>query len=172
MTFKEEQRFNAPWLMILLALVGFASIVPIWMIFYKQILKGEPPGPDGMSDLGLILLFFGILAIYGGIVGLIYYCKLITYIDEKNIVYRFIPFHRKAHSIPWDEVESAEVVKYRPIMEYGGWGIRYGRKGKAYNTKGNKGLEIITKDGKNLLIGTQEPEQLRIFMTNINNLRR
>jgi hypothetical protein len=172
MTFKEEQRFNAPWMLIMFLAIGVVSIVPVWLLFYRQVLRGEPPGPDGMSDLGLTLLFFGILAFYAGIVGLIYYCKLVTYIDEKNIVYRFIPFHRKAYSIPWDEVDSAEVIKYRPIMEYGGWGIRYGRKGKAYNTKGNKGMEIITRDGKNLLIGTQEPEQLKIFLTNIRNLRR
>ncbi len=172
MTFKEEQRFDAPWLIILLGVIGVASILPIWMMFYKQIIKGEPPGSNGLSDVGLIILFFGVILFIGLMYGFVYLCKLTTYIDEKQIVYKFVPFHRKPHSILWEDVDSAEVIKYHPVMEYGGWGVRYGSKGKAYNTRGDKGLEIITKEGKNILIGTREPEQLKIFLTNIKNLRR
>ena len=131
MTFREEQRFDAPWMIILLMGIGLVSLWPIWILFYKQIIKGEPPGSSGMSDLGLTLLFFGVLLLLVLIYGFIYWCKLSTYIDHKNIVFKFVPFHRKPKIIPWDEVHSATVIQYRPIAEYGGWGLRYGSKGVA-----------------------------------------
>ncbi len=33
--------------------------------------------------------------------------------------------------------------KYRPIREYGGWGIRYGWNGRAYSTSGNEGVQLV-----------------------------
>jgi hypothetical protein len=40
-------------------------------------------------------------------------------------------------------------------MEYGGWGIKYGKMGKAYNVSGNRGVQLEFTDGKRLLIGSQ-----------------
>ena len=50
--------------------------------------------------------------------------------------------------------------QYKPIREYGGWGIRYGRGGKAYNVSGNKAVQLVLKNGKRLLIGSQRPDKL------------
>jgi hypothetical protein len=49
-------------------------------------------------------------------------------------------------------------------MEYGGWGIRYGRKGRAYNVSGNMGLDLTLKPSKSFLIGTQTPDSIRYAM--------
>ena len=49
---------------------------------------------------------------------------------------------------------------YSPITEYGGWGIKWGSGGKAYNVSGNRGVQQEFTDGKRLLIGSQKPEQL------------
>ncbi|MCQ0110186.1 hypothetical protein JGC31_01235 [Zhouia sp. CL16] len=53
-----------------------------------------------------------------------------------------------------------KVIKYNPIKDYGGYGWRIGfrGKGKALNIRGNKGIQIIYKNNKKLLIGTQKPE--------------
>lgn len=40
--------------------------------------------------------------------------------------------------------------------DYGGWGIRYGRKGKAFNVFGSRGLQLEFTNGKRLLIGSQK----------------
>ena len=51
--------------------------------------------------------------------------------------------------------------QYRPILDYGGWGIRWGPgKGWAYNVSGNRGVQLELLDGKQLLIGSQNPEKL------------
>ena len=53
-----------------------------------------------------------------------------------------------------------EVRRYSPILEYGGWGYRPGRKKLALNVSGNQGLEIKFRNGRKLMIGTQKREDL------------
>ena len=51
--------------------------------------------------------------------------------------------------------------EYKPLREYGGWGIRCSlKRGKAYNVSGNKGVQLVFKNGKQLLIGSQKAEAL------------
>jgi hypothetical protein len=53
---------------------------------------------------------------------------------------RFFPWRAKL--IPFRDINRCEVRTYRPIREYGGWGIRYGRNGKAYNVSGDRGVQL------------------------------
>jgi hypothetical protein len=68
-------------------------------------------------------------------------------------------------------IEKYEVITYDPILDYGGWGIKYNRHGKAYNVSGNKGLQLYLKNGKRILIGTQKESELTNFLTLINKLK-
>ena len=52
-------------------------------------------------------------------------------------------------------MDQVHVRTYSPVIEYGGWGMRYGRNGTAFNVRGNVGIQIVKKDGKRILIGTQ-----------------
>lgn len=81
-------------------------------------------------------------------------------INKSGITYRFFPFKRKYKNIEWSEVKALSVVKYRPIREYGGWGLRKSfNNGTAYNPQGNIGLKIHLKDDKQLLLATLSPEE-------------
>jgi len=57
-------------------------------------------------------------------------------------------------------IDNAEPVTYSPLKDYGGWGIRYGAKGKAYNVSGNQGVVITLETGQSILIGSQRHEEL------------
>ena len=58
------------------------------------------------------------------------------------------------------EMTQIEPRTYRPLREYGGWGIRgLGRK-RAYSVKGDRGVELTFNDGRAILIGSQEPDRL------------
>jgi hypothetical protein len=62
--------------------------------------------------------------------------------------------------IPFTEIAHAEAVAYRPIRDYGGWGIRgFGRR-RALNTRGNQGVLLTRADGSTVLIGSQKPREL------------
>jgi len=84
---------------------------------------------------------------------------LITEVRSDGIYLKFVPFHFKFKYYPYGEIKSYEVTEYKPIREYGGWGIRYRLNGKAYNVYGNKGIQLTFKNNKKLLIGTQKPEE-------------
>ena len=70
--------------------------------------------------------------------------------------------HSQDHKIEWKDVDSAYVRIYSPLSEYGGWGIRNGHNGKAYNTSGDWGLQLVFKNGARILLGTQEPDKVKI----------
>ncbi len=63
-------------------------------------------------------------------------------------------------SIPIADLAQAEAVAYRPIREYGGWGIRgFGRR-RALNMRGDRGVLLHRKDGSTILVGSQKPREL------------
>ena len=68
--------------------------------------------------------------------------------------------------MPLADVTEVEPVTYRPVMHYGGRGIRYsfgslgGTKGKAYNVSGNHGVRLTYTTNRHLLIGSQKPDEL------------
>ncbi len=147
--FKEKQRFRQWWFWFFIVPLGS---LPLWGI-YVQFIKGEPMGNNPMSDEGLVLFSVFIYAI----LLLFYNLKLTTVINTYGIYIRFFPFGRK--KIEWNQIAKAEIITYNFL---GGWGIRlFTKYGTAYNVKGNKGLHLILKNDKQLLIGTQRDEKLK-----------
>jgi len=66
---------------------------------------------------------------------------LSTIITKEYISIRFNFFNRREKIFNWNEVQQAEILKYNPILDYGGWGIKYGGlKSMAYNVSVNQGL--------------------------------
>jgi hypothetical protein len=63
-------------------------------------------------------------------------------------------------SIPTSDIRLAEAVQYRPVRDYGGWGIRGTRGRRALNTRGDRGVLLTRANGSTLLIGSQKPREL------------
>lgn len=90
---------------------------------------------------------------------LIWRLKLKTRIDPSGIKTKFEPLGFTRKEFLWNDISECYVRKYSAITEYGGWGIRGLGKAKAYNVSGNMGIQIITKNNRKFLIGTQQPKQ-------------
>lgn len=145
--FKETQRFNVWWIWLILLVCAFFSFQPL----LKAIQSNEGISSDqiiGLIVLGLVILLFMLF-------------RLDTKIQEEGIYVQFLPFHLKKKFHAWDSISHVEVVEYSPLKDFGGWGLRWGRKGKCYTVKGNSGIYIHFADGKKLLIGTQKPEEVK-----------
>ncbi len=151
--FTEKQKFNQWWIWVILISANLINAI----IVYQALQSNE-------TNKVMIIVYFIAL-----IVVLILFCliSLTTKITEKEIAIRFFPFHFKERKYLFSEIEKAEVIQYNPIMDYGGWGIRYGIKGKAFNIRGNRGLKLTFKTKRTLLIGTQNPEELKKIIHNI-----
>ncbi len=150
--FYEKQYFRQWW--VWLIPVGINGIF-IWG-FTQQVILGKTFGDNPMSNAGLIItgliVFFASLSIF--------IIRLETKITTEGIYVRFFPFHFKWIFINWQQINKTTVVTYQPLKEYGGWGLRYGAKGKAYSVSGNKGLKLEFTDGTSLLIGTKKEDEI------------
>jgi len=154
--FTEKQRFRQKWLIgLILIILG----ISIWG-FVQQIIMEIPFGNNPASNITLLLLLLAPLLIFGFFLSL----TLHTRVDQHGISYRFAPIHRKERLIKWESVKQVHVRKYKPIAEYGGWGFRQGRSGMALNIAGSMGLQLVLKDGKKILLGTQRPDKLKMTL--------
>ena len=62
--------------------------------------------------------------------------------------------------VPLSDIAHAEAVRYRPIRDYGGWGLRGTGRRRALTTRGDEGVLLTRRDGSTLLIGSQKPHEL------------
>ncbi len=85
----------------------------------------------------------------------IYLIKLKYTISNENIIISFFPFLSNSKIIEYSDIKKISIINYKPLIDYGGWGLRYASNKSAYTIKGNKGIYIEMNNGKNLLIGTQ-----------------
>ena len=141
--FRESQSMRQWWL--------WAFVLGVQAISFILVFREE-----GIST-GILLW---IIIPTFGINGLLYFAKLVTEVREEGIYLRFIPFHFKWVKIDYTNIEQYESIKYNPIRDYGGWGIKWGREGKAYNISGNLGVKLMLNDGKRIMIGSQRPDQM------------
>jgi|TARA_B110000263_G_scaffold220360_1_gene208186 hypothetical protein len=147
--FKEKQKFTQKWLWLILI------ILPLLITISPIDLSSDPK----LSYL-IILMSLSPMILF-------YFIELRVMLSNKGLQYQFFPFHLKSYTIKLDEITSFEELTYSPIKDYGGWGIRYGFKGKAYNVSGNKGVKIYLKNGKNILFGSKKSNELALVLEQI-----
>lgn len=165
--FSETQRFESIGIKILVILSSAGALVPLLVACYRQLILGELPETEGLSNLTLLLLVLGIIIMIVLVYLLIFGTQLEIRITSESINYRYRPFVYYWKTVTPDSLESATLRKYRAWIEYGGRGykIRHlGRKGRALTIAGDQGLQLLFKNGSKLLIGTQRPEELRVAL--------
>ena len=151
--YREAQYFRQLWLWVIVLFISLLSIYGL----IQQVILGIPFGNNPAPDAVLVI----IAVIFGLILPLfLYKTNLTVEVHSDGLYIRFFPFHLSFHKLASEDIEGVEVRTYRPIREYGGWGIRYGRNGKAYNVSGNRGVQLHLSEGKQLLIGSQKSEEL------------
>ena len=155
--FSETQRFRTWWVLILL--IGCNTF------FLIEIVENFATKKESKEEI-----FYRCLEILSVVVFnfLFFIVRLETQITKEGIYVRFFPFHLKFKFYDWKNISKSYIRQYQPIIEYGGWGIRIGLfgKGRAFNVRGNKGLQLEFKDNNKLLIGSNNSEELeRVLIT-------
>jgi hypothetical protein len=156
--FCEVQQFRQTWVWVLVLPISLFLIVLFGYGMVKQLIFGHPWGSKPMSDTALAIIgpLWVLFAV--GLAYLFYSMKLVTEVRSDGLYIRFFPLTHQR--ITFEDITRYEVRTYNPIREFGGWGIRYRRGGKAYNVSGNRGVQLELANGKRLLIGSQRPEEL------------
>ena len=150
--FREVQRFRDVWWVMALVF-GVAALQ--WYIFLGQIVVGAPVGNNPASD-GVVLFVWLLAGV--GLPVLFLLLRLEVEVSPNAVTIRFAPLFIRV--IDQREIAGAEPVTYRPLGEFGGWGVRGWGARVAYNVRGNQGVELTLTDGRRVLIGTRRATDL------------
>jgi hypothetical protein len=156
--FHEVQEFRRLW-MAFLILPGAVALIAVFVFaILRQLGGGIPFGSDPMP--GLLLWILGpFMILLGCFLIFIFLCmRLVVTVNREGLYIRYVPFVKRR--ISFTDIAGCEAKTYSPLRDYGGWGIRRGKKGRAYNVRGNRGVVLNFKDGTSLLIGSQRAEEL------------
>lgn len=149
--FHEIQRFRQWWLWLPLSIITLV----VTYNFFNHWIKGDEVNYFALilpvAILLLVILLFAI-------------SKLETHIGEEGIHVKFFPFHWSFRKFKWQDLEKTYLRQYSALSEFGGWGVRWGLGGKAYNVAGKWGIQLLTKKGNSLLIGTQQADKARAIL--------
>jgi hypothetical protein len=156
--FEEVQQFGKKGFQLFLK---FAIAVLIVCSFSDIIFSKKSETVSSLIAVTVIVILLGFL---------LNQAKLITEIRTDGIYVRFPPFQSSYTICLFEDISELYIRQYRPLLEFGGWGIRFGLKGRAYNVSGNIGIQIVFKNGSKLLIGTNEGENIARVLSRMGKL--
>lgn len=149
--FREVQWFRQ-WI-FWLPIIAVTGVV--WWQFAEQVIRNNPQGQQPIPDWAawVLAIVFGLgFPIFG------YTVRLITEVTTAGLRVGVYPF--KMREIPHKDIDTAMEREYSALREFGGWGVRVSKYGKAYNAYGDKGVQLVLRDGSTILIGSQKPAEL------------
>jgi len=131
-------------------------------------LQKESAGKNSQESWEIVLALLVGIGVPIAVTALFLLLKLETEVRPDGLYVRYLPFHIHFKRFGPEDLSEYYARRYKPIREYGGWGIRYSlRNGKAYNVSGNKGVQLVLSSGKKLLIGSQKADELETAIRSI-----
>lgn len=142
MRFSETQ-YAPRWVIIFcLGFMAAVGSVSVWNV----------PVAERMEAAFYLVLAFALTAV------LFVFMKLETKVDGQNLHMRIPILANKM--TPLADIASATAETYAPLRDYGGWGLRFGTKGKMYSMRGNQAVRVTRKSGETFSVGTGKPDAL------------
>ena len=153
--FREQQKFSTWFYWLVILSLVFAALLSLF------VLKKKFPGQSSPETGEVLIVVIVGIGIPLAIMLLFLLVKLETQVLSNGLYIRFFPVHIHFKKFSPEDLKECYARQYKPILEYGGWGIRYGwfGKGKVYNIRGNQGVQLVFRSGRKLLIGSQRPQE-------------
>ena len=155
--FSEKQQFRQWWNILLILVATVPAMIFSGYALYQQTVNGIQVGDEPAPNAVLAIFIVVMMALLWTYLAM----KLEVWIDQEGIHYRFWPLIFKERLISIYEIQRYEIRQYRPIIDYGGWGMKKSFKwGRAYNISGNIGLQLYLNNNKKVLFGTQRQQAI------------
>lgn len=132
----------AAWALLLPPLVGMQHV------------EGAPPRWLAIALLVVIGIVLPILGLRFAIV---------VEVDDDHLRWRIAPFPFR--TVPLHAVRHASTVAFRPMLDYGGWGVRWTPwAGWAFTARGSRGVAVELADDqkkpRRFVLGCDDPDAL------------
>jgi hypothetical protein len=120
-----------------------------------HVVLGHPWGKQQLSNASVIGWTIFLWLIYARLLTV----RLVTEIRDGEMLVALRGFWR-ARRIPIATIASVEIVHFDSVRDYGGYGIRVTKKGKAYLAGGEDGVRVTLKDGSEVVVGSRRTKEL------------
>ena len=141
----KERTWAPPWVWVLL---WGACLVAVAAAASDQELSGAA---RTAIIAGVLLFPLLITAVFG--------CLDIR-VRADRLSIAFGPLHLIRKTIRFPDIESVKAVTYRPIREFGGWGIRFRARKSAWTVRGNRAVSVRRRSGKEIYAGSANAQRL------------
>ena len=159
--FREVQAWRDTGFGPMLLIAGTSMVLGFGYAMFAQFILGAGLGERLLPDLPLAVLGTLMTVLGGGLVFLTLRGALVTEVCKHALCVQHYPLTR-VHCFAYTDIKECRGRTYRPIREYGGWGVRKGLfgRGKAFNVSGNRGVQLVFTDGRRFLIGSRRADEL------------
>ncbi|MBV9397921.1 MAG: hypothetical protein JO062_08070 [Bryobacterales bacterium] len=120
-----------------------------------QVILGRPWGHNPMSNASVIGWTIFLWLVYLRLMTV----RIVTDVRNSQLRVAMRGLWRAQH-VPLSDISSVEIASFHAVRDYGGYGIRTIRGGKAYIGSGNRGVRVRLRQGSILVIGSQRPQEL------------
>ncbi len=140
--------------MITLAVASAATAYAVGVLFEKYVLGALAHRPPSVTVQMFVAL--AATAVLWILAGVLFAARLLVHVFDDAVVLRYAPFTHEVRIELW-QIESVEPITYRPFKDVGGWGIRMDDNRVSYTVDGTRAVLIRTRDGEEIMIGSQRP---------------
>jgi hypothetical protein len=166
LNYSEQQSFRQVlWIWCIIIPISFLSSLSILYGFYQQIIQGEPWGNEPMSDGGLITALLVVILAQVLVIWVVASLQLSIEISGEEFRYKFF-----AYFTDWNSLSSHQIANYS-IEKWTFWkGRGFGYHKDIFHKtvrmiiKPDYILTLKTKDGKTIMISTENKEEIERAM--------
>lgn len=139
---------SSPW-------PGWILVIFWGTMFVSMLAVSVSPGePRDQRVMGLVLLGLTAVAVQWLVAGLsvrLYRDYMVLGLGYSGLISR---------RVRYDEISELESVRYDPLREFGGWGVRGTGQKKIWSARGNRAVVLHLADGRLLYVGSDHPHRL------------
>ena len=100
---------------------------------------------------GILAAGWGLRLVLGGLTVLVQETRVVIHLGSVALVRKLVPL---------DSIVSLGSLRYRPLAEFGGWGVRGAGKKQAWSARGDRAVVIGLPEGRRLFVGSDHPKRL------------
>jgi hypothetical protein len=65
-----------------------------------------------------------------------------------------------SRKVRYDDITALQSVRYNPLRDFGGWGVRGTNQRRIWSARGNEAVILYLADGRLLYVGSDHPHRL------------
>lgn len=151
--FREVQQFRQPLFWVIVIAVFVVMIVSFGIPFLKELREQKKFGGKGINFAITMVVYVVLLVLF-------FQTALTVEVRTDGVYHQLFPLEWSKGRIAPQQIKSHRAIRFNPLKDFGGWGIRLGNMGKGYIVSGDRGVRIVQTNGDAIVLGSQRARAL------------